>query len=456
MIIFFIFINILISLFNISISIKLNVKKNNHFYKKNISSLKFRILNNNNYSSIDLPLLKSELGLYSIDINIGEPNQKFSLVIDSGSSILWVYNNKCEVCKSKNKFSSSDSKTFISKKETINLNYVTGKIKGELCQDNMNFQDKLKMPLFYFLLVYESDLDFDMDGIIGLSKGGFIRKEYSFLNQLYEKKLIKENFLLYDLHNKLFYIGEIPPYLMNEKNISCYDDTAFSNFWRCEMSSIIIDNVPITIDTNIIFDSGTNGIVFPMKYLDIFKNIIANNDNLTKSECVFLKYDDSNIYKFICTNNNNFGINYLNFSYNFIEIFLDKNINNSFGFNLLDLLEQVEDDEILPFALYIYDRKEEILLGAPFFEKYPIMFNKDNNMITIFGEGNTLYNNIQNNKNKNYKNNLRIFIIVTLVIIFILLIIIIIRKYFFEKKRIKNEQIEFLADEYTKNKIIKY
>ena len=340
----FYIITILISLFNIGISIKLNINKNENYIKQKISSLKFRMLNNinnTNYSSIDLSLSKHEVGLYSIDIYIGEPKQKFSLVIDSGSSILWVYDKKCEVCKSKNKFSSSDSRTFISKQEAMDLNYITGKIKGDICQDNMNFKEKLHMPLFYFLLIYESDLDFEIDGIIGLSKGAiYTRKEYSFLNQLSEKKIIKENYLLYDLFNKLFYIGEIPSYLMNVKNISCYDDNIYSNFWKCDMNSIKIDNVPISMNSKIIFDSGTNGIVFPFRYLDIFKNIISSNKILTKYECSFEKMENDNIYKLVC--NKNIDNKYFNSLNNFIEIFLYKNIgnknnNNSFGFNLLDL-----------------------------------------------------------------------------------------------------------------------
>ena len=131
MIIYFLF--FLFSLLNIIFSIRLNVNKNEKII--NNSSLKTRILNNindnNDHSSVELPLfLKSELGLYSIDIYIGEPKQKFSLVIDSGSSILWVYDKKCKSCISNNKFISSDSKTFIPNKETINLNYVTGKLKA--------------------------------------------------------------------------------------------------------------------------------------------------------------------------------------------------------------------------------------------------------------------------------------------------------------------------------------
>ena len=429
-------------LYNV-ISIKLNVNKIEKNFKNN-SSLKLRLLNNiymnyHNYSSVNIPLLKSEIGLYSLDIYIGEPKQKFSLVIDSGSSILWVYNNKCELCLSNNKFNPSKSKTFISKKETLNMNYVSGNLKGDICQDNMNFNGDFNMPSFYFLLIYESNIDFKIDGLIGLSKGSYSKKKYSFLNQIYEKNLIKDKYVIYDLFKKYFYISEIPSYLENEKKVTCVDKDDFSTFWRCEISSVQIDGVSIFITTKIIFDSGTNGIIFPIKYLEIFKNIIKNNKILSMNKCSFQQIDNDNIFKFGCEHKVN--SKKLNTTSNFIEFFLDKSVtnntnNNTFGFKLIDLMENEQ-----VFSLYIFDRKDEILLGAPFFEKYPIMFNKDNKIITIFGNGNNLYRS-----NNNILNNIKIFIIISIFVVLVLLLIIVIREKVFSKSRIKNSTIENLED----------
>ena len=454
------FIIILISIININLSLKLNVNKNNNNFNT-IHSLKIRHLlqndtNNNtiynNLSSVNLDLFKSDIGLYSIDIYIGEPKQKFSVVIDSGSSILWVYNKKCSKCKSKNKFETETSKTFTNKKEKMDLSYVSGRMEGFLCQDNMFFNQKFKMPLFYFLLIFYSNLDFEIDGIIGLSKGTFDRKQLSFLNQLYEQNLVKENFLLYDLFNKLFYIGEIPSYLENEIKTTCIDDDEFSTFWKCEINAVKINNVPIFLNNQIIFDSGTNGIVFPMRYLNIFENIISNDLFLKINKCSFILTDDYNIYKFTCNKtidfNNLENLKFPNLTINFLELFLEtknfaensnneNNTNNSFNFRLSDLIE--EDGK--SFSLYVFDRKDEILLGSPFFERYPIMFNKDRKLVTIFGKGNNLY---QLNKPKS---KVKIIIIITLVVILILSILILIRQCYFSKMRIDNYQIENFTEE---------
>ena len=60
------------------------------------------------------------------------------------------------------------------------------------------------------------------------------------------------------------------------------------------------DDVSIFVDTKIIFDSGTNGIAFHLKYLNVFKEIIQQNDIFINNECDFVKenYDD-NILNYI-------------------------------------------------------------------------------------------------------------------------------------------------------------
>lgn len=424
------------SLLELSILIEFHVNKNKKYIKKN-NLLKTRSLltendKDNSYSSFDIPILRSNLGLYTIDINIGEPSQKFSVVIDSGSSLLWVYNSKCQKCKSKNKFDSSNSQTFVTNEEKIDLNYITGSLKGNLCQDNMNFKNNIKLPLFYFVLVSESNIDFDIDGIIGLSKENFGKKKYSFLSQLYEKKIIKENYYIYDFFNNKFFIGEIPLYLENEGKMTCKDNNLYSNFWICETISIQFDEIPISSNNRLIFDSGTNGIVFPIKYLEIFERILKQNDILIKNECQFRK-GDGNVYKFICNkrfNNNMYTNN------NIIGFTLEKNSNSSFGFKLENLLEE----DGFSYSLYVLEKKEEILLGAPFFEKYPIMFNKDNSMITIFGKGNS---NTKYLIPEQSKINYVLFVILAIIgIIVFILLLCLFRVLFFSKKRVKNENIE--------------
>lgn len=175
---------IFISIINAIFTLKLNVTKN----FVNISqSLKYDALNNKSTSHhyflrnlINSQIQQSELGLYLININLGETKQEFSLILDSGSSYIWVYDNKCVSCKSKNKYIPEKSKTFLRSQENIKINYISGKIEGNLCRDDLYFNQNITISSFYFLLIYESNLEFEIDGIIGLSKGSFNNK-FSFL-----------------------------------------------------------------------------------------------------------------------------------------------------------------------------------------------------------------------------------------------------------------------------------
>ena len=414
--VFNIFILIYISLFNIIISLKLNVNKKIF----NISQLlKYEFLNDEYQSNqhmirslINLPIQKSEIELYLINITIGDPPQEFSLILDSGSSYIWVYDNSCNSCQARNKFISSKSNTFIRSKENINMNFISGNIKGNLCRDIFYYNQEINTN-FYFLLVYESDIDFEIDGIIGLSKGSW-NKKYSFLNQLKEKKIMKNNLLLYDFFNKSFYIDEIPKIYLEQKSISCKNKDNKSNFWKCGINSVKIDNVPFMMESEIIFDSGTNGIVFPLKYKNYIQNIIKNNPSLNKNKCFLEYFDNDKIYQIIC--NNSLDYNDVNSNGIFLEFFLDKGKNNSFSIKLIDLFN--ENDKT--FYLYILERKNEILLGSPFFEKYPVLFNMDENIISIFGSGNDLY---KYKSNYNYKiENIHIIIIIVTFVIMILIL----------------------------------
>lgn len=428
---------IYISLFNAIFALKLNINKNN----VNTSQLlNFHLLKNNLHTSqysirslINIPLQKTQTTLYSININIGEPKQNFSLILDSGSSYVWVYNKICNKCESHNKFIPKNSKTFIQTKKTINMNYLSGNVKGNLCQDNLYINKNIRLPSFYFLLVYESNIDFKIDGILGLSKGS-LNKKYSFLNQLKEKNMIKNNIILYDLFNKSFYIDEIPEFYLGQKSVSCKNKDDTSNFWKCDINSIKVGNISIIRETKIIFDSGTNGIIFPKKYKEYFQNIINNNKIMEENKCEFKYFEDEQLYELIC--NETLKYNDINKDENFIEFYLDKNIKNSFGIKLNDLL--CEDGK--SFYLFILDRKKEIILGSPFFEKYSILFNLEDNTINIFGAGNNIYDY---NKTSNYEfGKLKIILII---IVCILLKFILARIQCIYRRRQNYNKLEILV-----------
>ena len=188
------------------------------------------------------------------------------------------------------------------------------------------------------------------------------------------------------------------------------------------------------METEIIFDSGTNGIIFPMKYKEYLKNIIKNNKNLEENKCEFKYFEDEQLYELIC--NETFKYNDINKRENFFEFYFDKKSKNSFGIKLNNLL--CEDDK--SFYLFILDRKKEIILGSPFFEKHSVLFNLDDNIINIFCTGNNIYDY---NKTSIYEfGKLKIIFII---IVCILLIFILARIQCINRRRQSYNKLEILV-----------
>ena len=154
---------------------------------------------------------------------------------------------------------------------------------------------------------------------------------------------------------------------MEQKSISCKDIDDNSKFWKCEMDFIEIDNVPIMMENDVVFDSGTNGIAFPLKYKEYFNNIIKNNKVLNNYECELKYFVEEKVYQIIC--NKSLEYNEVNSTGIFLKFYFDKSQKNSVDIKLIDLLN--EDNK--SFYLYIIERKNQILLGHPFFVKYPIL-----------------------------------------------------------------------------------
>ena len=314
--------NFILNIFHAE-SLKLTINK---IHNKNLLTRIFRPFLNENKTTIntysDIPVLLSKEGLYSITIKIGYPNQQFSLLLDTGSPYLWVNDVNCKGCKSENKFISSLSNTFNQSIERIKLNYLSGEISGNICTDYIEFNSTdSKIPNFNFILINETNINYEFEGFFGLSKGSIDIQNlpYSTIYQMHAKKFIKQNIFLFDFPKNNFYIGEIPSFLKKDK----YNSFSFKNlkknkydghYWHCLFEKLIFNNNKQIINTNsskynyIFFDSGINCLILPLNYTYTFENIISNNKLLKNSEC-FIENEKNKIYSLNCKNNINNLVN---------------------------------------------------------------------------------------------------------------------------------------------------
>jgi cathepsin D len=81
--------------------------------------------------------------IYVAQVSLGTPAQNFSILLDTGSSNLWVPDKSCtnSGCTNKNSFDSSMSSTYKKNGQHFYIQYGTGSASGFLGQDNFCFGD---------------------------------------------------------------------------------------------------------------------------------------------------------------------------------------------------------------------------------------------------------------------------------------------------------------------------
>jgi hypothetical protein len=87
-----------------------------------------------------VPLSNVESVSYFGEILIGTPPQRFTVVFDTGSYDLWVPSKKCTTlpCKSKRKYDSSRSSSFVDLDQEFSIAYLTGNLNGTLAFEDVN------------------------------------------------------------------------------------------------------------------------------------------------------------------------------------------------------------------------------------------------------------------------------------------------------------------------------
>ena len=109
--------------------------------------------------------------LFIARIKLGSGKKEFRLLLDTGSTLLWVAKNGCTGDDSiENKYNPDESTTSENTGQYFEIQYGTGACKGYYYGDNIEYIGNKQFKL-YFGVVNHADFQADQcDGIIGLSK----------------------------------------------------------------------------------------------------------------------------------------------------------------------------------------------------------------------------------------------------------------------------------------------
>ncbi|KAF4594942.1 Vacuolar protease A [Ophiocordyceps camponoti-floridani] len=209
---------------------------------------------------------------YFSEISIGTPPQTFKVVLDTGSSNLWVPSSQCSsiACFLHSKYDSSSSSTFHKNGSEFKIRYGSGSLSGFVSQDTMTIGDiEIKDQLFAEA-TNEPGLAFAFgrfDGILGLAYDTIAVNRIAppFYNMMSQKLLDKPVFAFYlsgsDKGSEVVFGGVDKDHY--EGKIE-YIPLRRKAYWEVDFDSLAFGKEVAEMEnTGIILDTGTSLNVLP-------------------------------------------------------------------------------------------------------------------------------------------------------------------------------------------------
>ena len=135
--------------------------------------LEYNQQNEHANAKVGLPVSNFLNAQYYAEIGLGTPEQKFNVVLDTGSSNLWVPSDKCVsiACFLHRKFNPDESKSYHANGTDFEIRYGSGSLKGIVGQDTLAIDDLHVKNQLFAEATSEPGLAFafgKFDGILGL------------------------------------------------------------------------------------------------------------------------------------------------------------------------------------------------------------------------------------------------------------------------------------------------
>lgn len=224
---------------------------------------------------------------YFSDISIGTPPQEFKVVLDTGSSNLWVPSSECNsiACYLHSKYDHSSSSTYKKNGSSFEIRYGSGELSGFVSQDTLQIGDLKVKNQDFAEATSEPGLAFAFgrfDGIMGLgyntiSVNGIVPPFYNMLDQgLLDEPVF--SFYLSDTNdesseseavfggvNTDHYTGKLTKIPLRRKA-----------YWEVDLDAITFgDDTAEMDDTGVILDTGTSLIALPSTMAELLNKEIG-------------------------------------------------------------------------------------------------------------------------------------------------------------------------------------
>jgi saccharopepsin len=223
---------------------------------------------------------------YFSEITIGTPPQTFKVVLDTGSSNLWVPSQQCGsiACYLHTKYDSSSSSTYKKNGTAFEIRYGSGSLSGFVSEDVVAIGDlKIKNQLFAEA-TEEPGLAFAFgrfDGILGLGYDTIsVNKIPPPFYKMVEQGLLDEPVFA-------FYLGDTNNGEESEVIFGGIDESHYTGklttiplrrkaYWEVDLDAITLGDATAELDkTGVILDTGTSLIALPSTLAELLNKEIG-------------------------------------------------------------------------------------------------------------------------------------------------------------------------------------
>lgn len=220
------------------------------------------------------------------EISLGTPPQSFKVVLDTGSSNLWVPSTDCNsiACYLHTKYDHSSSSTYVKNGSDFEIRYGSGSLSGYVSQDTFQIGDLKVKKQDFAEATSEPGLAFAFgrfDGIMGLgydtiSVNGIVPPFYNMLDQgLLDEPVFafylgntddgSESEAIFGGINEDHYTGKLTKIPLRRKA-----------YWEVDLDAITFgDNTADLENTGVILDTGTSLIALPSALAELLNKEIG-------------------------------------------------------------------------------------------------------------------------------------------------------------------------------------
>jgi len=221
---------------------------------------------------------------YYSEISIGNPPQDFKVVLDTGSSNLWVPSKKCSsiACYLHNKYDSSKSNTYTANGTDFEIQYGRGSLTGFVSQDDVVIGGiKVEKQLFAEA-TEEPGLAFAFgrfDGIMGLgydsiSVNGIVPPFYNMIEQEKLDEPVFSFFLGSTDQNSEVVFGGVDESHYTGKLIKL--PVRRKAYWEVELEAISFGEDTAQLEsTGAVIDTGSSLIILPSSIAELLNSEIG-------------------------------------------------------------------------------------------------------------------------------------------------------------------------------------